>query len=377
MLIRYLFLIIAIVMVKTSYSQNDSDRKRIREWGIKVGEMQTGPSNAITDVEGVLVGHKTLIKGDSVRTGVTAILPHSKNIFQEKVPGAIVVFNGFGKLAGYTQVEELGNIETPIILTNTLSVPTAANALIKYSIEQPGNEDLWSVNPVVGETNDFWLNDIRGLHVTEQDVIDAINSASEGIVEEGCVGAGTGTVALGFKGGIGTASRVTPEINGRTYTVGVLVQSTFGRYLVLNGTKITRDEVLPENYHGEGSCMIIVGTDAPLDSRNIKRLAKRSFIGMGRTTTDMSARSGDYSIAFSTAYTIPNKGETGTISIPELISNDAVSILFKAVEEATQEAIYNSLFMATTMKGYRGLEIVALPVSRAIDLAVGNHHRQQ
>lgn len=368
MLIRYLFIIIALCLVKTSYSQNDSDRKRIRECGIKVGEMQTGPYNAITDVEGVLVGHKTLIKGDSVRTGVTAILPHSKNIFQEKVPGAIMVFNGFGKLTGYTQVEELGNIETPIILTNTLSVPTAANAVIKYSIEQPGNEDLWSVNSVVGETNDYWLNDIRGLHVKEQDVIDAIKSASEGIVEEGCVGAGTGTIALGFKGGIGTASRVSPEINGRTYTVGVLVQSNFGRYLVLNGTKVTRDAVLPENYDGEGSCMIIVGTDAPLDSRNIKRLAKRAFIGMGRTTTYMSAGSGDYSIAFSTAYTIPHKGETSTNSIPDLISNDALSILFKAVEEATQEAIYNSLFMATTMKGYRGREIVALPVTRAIEI---------
>ena len=368
MQLRYLIVIVALILTQTSYSQNNTGRKRVRELGIPVGEMQTGNLNAITDVDGVLVGHKTLIRGDSVRTGVTAILPHSGNIFQEKVPGSIVVFNGYGKLAGYTQVEELGNIETPVILTNTLSVPTAANALIKYSLQQTGNEQVWSVNPVVGETNDGYLNDIRGLHVTEQDVYDAIQSAKGGFVEEGCVGAGTGTTALGFKGGIGTASRITPELNGRKYTVGVLVQSNFGRDLVLNGTKIPREAVLPKDDRGDGSCMIVIATDAPLDCRNLKRLAKRSFIGMGRTTTYMSNGSGDYAIAFSTAYTIPHSSETRTNKIPDLLANDAMTILFKAVEEATQEAIYNSLFMATTTRGYKGHSIDAIPVEPVLDL---------
>ena len=368
MQIRHLIFIVTLILTQTSYSQNNTERKRLRDYDISVGEMQTGRNNAITDVEGVLVGHNTLIKGDSVRTGVTAILPHSGNIYQDKVPGSIVVFNGYGKLAGYTQVEELGNIETPIILTNTLSVPTAANALIKYSLQQPGNEQVRSVNPVVGETNDGYLNDIRGLHVTEKDVLSAIESAASGMVDEGCVGAGTGTTALGFKGGIGTSSRVTPELSGNKYTVGVLVQSNFGRELVLNGTNIPREKVLTENEHGDGSCMIIIATDAPLDSRNLKRLAKRSFIGMGRTTRYMSNGSGDYAIAFSTAYTIPNRGETWTYEVPDLLANDAMTILFKAVEEATREAIYNSLFMATSMKGYQGHEVVALPVKRAIEL---------
>jgi len=368
MLNRTLCIISAMILAQSCYSQDNNDRKRARDLGILVGEMQTGEHNAITDVKGVLVGHKTLIAGDSIRTGVTAVLPHPGNIFQDKVPGAIVVFNGFGKLAGYTQVEELGNIETPVILTNTLSVPTAANALIKYSLEQPGNENVRSVNPVVGETNDGYLNDIRGLHVTEKDVFDAIQTAKIEEVEEGCVGAGTGTTALGFKGGIGTASRVTREFNGQRYTVGVLVQSNFGRYLVLNGKLIPRNTVIPENQHGDGSCMIIIATDAPLDSRNLKRLAKRAFIGMGRTTTYMSNGSGDYAIAFSTAYTIPYSGRSWTNATPDLLANDAMTILFKAVEEATQEAIYNSLFMATTVKGYQGHEIPALPVKSVMEL---------
>ena len=368
MTIRYVFIFIAIIMTQTSNSQDNNEKMRIRDLGITVGDMQTGKHNAITDVEGVLVGHKTLIKGDSIRTGVTAVLPHPGNIFQDKVPGAIVVFNGYGKLAGFTQVEELGNIETPVILTNTLSVPTAANALIKYSLQQPGNEQVRSVNPVVGETNDGYLNDIRGLHVTEQDVYDAIQAAQSGIVEEGCVGAGIGTMALGFKGGIGTASRVTRELSGKRYTVGVLVQSNFGRHLVLNGTLLPREAVFQENEHGDGSCMIVIATDAPLDSRNLKRLAKRAFIGMGRTTTYMANGSGDYAIIFSTAYTIPHRGVTWTYDTPDLLANDAMTILFKAVEEATQEAIYNSLFMATTIKGYQGHEIPALPVRRVLEI---------
>jgi D-aminopeptidase len=369
---RYWLIIIFLSLTQTSYSQLNMERKRTRDLGLITGDMQTGHLNAITDVQGVTVGHKTLIRGDSIRTGVTAILPHSMNIYHEKVPGAIVVFNGYGKLAGFTQVEELGNIETPIILTNTLSVPTAANALIKYTLRQPANESVRSVNPIVGETNDGYLNDIRGMHVTEQDVMDAIKSADAGIVEEGCVGAGTGTTALGFKGGIGTASRVTPEMNGLTYTVGVLVQTNFGRDLVLNGTKVPRESVLAAHKKGDGSCMIIIATDAPLDVRNLKRLAKRSFTGMGRTTTYMSNGSGDYAIAFSTAYTIPHQSQTRTNIIPALLSNDAMTILFKAVEEATQEAIYNSLFMATPTKGFHGHQMDALPIERVMGLMKTN-----
>jgi len=361
-------LIIICLISQIIFPQQDNQPLRSRDLGIIVGTMPTGKFNSITDVAGVLVGHKTLIKDDNVRTGVTAILPHDGNIFQQKVPAAIYVFNGFGKLAGYTQVEELGNIESPIILTNTLSVGTAVNATVNYVLNLPGNNDVRSVNAVVGETNDGFLNNIRGMYVTEQDVTDAIESAKSGKVEEGTVGAGTGTVAFGLKGGIGTASRVV-TIGSSNYTVGVLIQSNFGRELIINGINYTREIKKEEVKRKEdGSCMIVIATDAPLTTQNLKRLAKRSFIGMGRTTTVMSNGSGDYAIAFSTAYKIPHEPVNQLNVIPNLIDNNAMTILFQAVEEATQEAIYNSLFAATTVKGFKGRIVEAISKEKVKEL---------
>lgn len=367
MKLRYL-LPALLLLYGIIFSQEENKKLQTRNPGIDVGTMKAGKFNSITDVEDVLVGHKTLIKDDNVRTGVTAILPHSGNIFQEKVPAAIYVFNGFGKLAGYTQVEELGNIESPIILTNTLNVGTAVKASVKHVLNLPGNEDVRSVNAVVGETNDGFLNDIRGMHVTEEDVIDAIESAESGVIKEGAVGAGTGTVAFGLKGGIGTASRVVP-IGSSNYTVGVLVQSNFGRELIINGINYTREIKKEEVKRKEdGSCMIVIATDAPLSVTNLKRLAKRSFIGMGRTTTVMSNGSGDYAIAFSTAYKIPHEPVNQLNEIPGLIDNNAMTILFQAVEEATQEAIYNSIFAATTVKGFKGRTVEAISKEKVIEL---------
>ena len=364
----YIILVLSNVLQQPVYSQEA--RARARDIGIEVGVMETGKLNSITDVPGVMVGHTTLIRGDSIRTGVTAILPHSGNIFQKKVPASIVVFNAFGKLAGYTQVKELGNIETPVILTNTLSVPVAVNALIKYTLNQKGNENVRSVNGVAGETNDGFLNDIRGMHVTEDDIIRAIHLAQSGPVEEGSVGAGTGTCALGYKGGIGTSSRLLPPIDGKQYIIGVLVQSNFGRELIINGVPFPRkNPMAATNYeYDRGSCMIVIATDAPLSVRNLERLGKRSFIGMGRTTTVMSNGSGDYSIVFSTAYRIPYRMERQTIDIPPLVSNDYMTILFRAVEEATQEAIYNSLFMATTIRGFRGHTMETIPLEKVKEM---------
>jgi D-aminopeptidase len=337
--------------------------------GLITGIMPTGPLNAITDVAGVRIGQVTLIKGDSVRTGVTAVLPHGGNIFLQKAPAAIHVFNGFGKLAGYTQVRELGNIETPIILTNTLSVGTAVEAVVQHILEQPGCEDVRSVNAVVGETNDGGLNDIRGLHVRGEDVREAIRAAKEGPVAEGCVGAGTGTRALGWKGGIGTSSRMTDDWIGKRYTVGVLVQTNFGSELVMLGVPVNRLLGLASGIAGAGgSCMIVVATDAPLSERNLERLAKRAFIGMGRTTTHMTNGSGDYAIAFSTAYTIPHRGQGPTVATPALVANDPMSELFRAVEEATEEAIYNSLFAARTTTGFGGSRAGALPIDKVVPL---------
>jgi D-aminopeptidase len=335
---RNIFILFTFVCIFQTSVFSQDIRTRARDLGIVTGIMKPGKLNAITDVPGVMVGHQTLIVGDSVRTGVTAILPHSGNIFQEKVPAAIHVFNGYGKLAGYTQVRELGNIETPIILTNTLSIPEAMNALIKYTLTREGNENVYSVNGIAGETNDNYLNDIRGLHVTESDILAAIQTAQTGMVEEGSVGAGTGTTALGFKGGIGTASRLLPAIDGKQYTVGVLVQSNFGWDLIINGIPFPQENLQARlNIENEsGSCMIIIATDAPLSVRNLERLGKRAFIGMGRTTTVMSNGSGDYAIIFSTAYRIPYYGDQQTIIIPPLVSNNAMTILFRAVEEATQ-----------------------------------------
>ncbi|WP_445383484.1 DmpA family aminopeptidase [Robiginitalea sp. IMCC43444] len=353
------------------HSQMQSQQKRIRDYGIELGVLSTGPLNAITDVPGVRVGHSTMISGDSVRTGVTAILPHPGNLFQQKVPAAIYIGNGFGKLAGYSQVDELGNLETPIILTNTLSVPVAMNALITYTLGQPGNEQVFSVNAVVGETNDGRLNDIRGRHITEEHVLEAIKKAGSGPVAEGNVGAGTGTMAFGYKGGIGTASRVTPEKAGG-YTVGVLVQANFGGILTLNGQNLANllDKV-PSSFKEDtdGSCMMVVLTDAPLDVRNLKRLAKRAMLGLARTGGIASNGSGDYVIAVSTA--VENRisyVSAGVTTQTKSVHNDHMSPLFLAAVEATEEAIWNALFMAEEMMGYKGRKVEALPVEKIIDL---------
>ncbi len=344
-------------------------RGRASEFGIEVGMLKKGPLNMITDVEGVKVGHLTLKKGKNIRTGVTAILPHTGNIFQDKVPAGIFCFNAFGKLAGFTQVEELGNIETPIILTNTLSVGTGVEALVKYTIDQKGNEDVRSVNAIVGETNDGYLNDIRGQHIKGEHIVKAIENAKTGAFDEGCVGAGTGTTALGFKGGIGSASRMTVAIDGKKYTVGVLLQSNFGRELFINGvpvtTKIKSNEIKKAE---DGSCMIVIATDAPLSPRNLKRLARRAFIGMGRTSNVMSNSSGDFAIAFSTAYRIPYQSIKQTFEVPNLLLNVTMTALFQAVEEATQEAVYNSLFMASTTSGDRGHTVNAIPIDQVLEI---------
>jgi D-aminopeptidase len=348
-------------------------RGRARDFGIKPGILSTGKWNTITDVEGVSVGHATLIEGDSIRTGITVILPHEDNIFQQKVPAAIFVGNGFGKAIGVTQIEELGNIETPIALTNTLNAFLVANAIVDYTLSQPGNEDVRSINPVVGETNDGWLNDIRGRHVQLEHVLTAISSAKSGPVEEGSIGAGTGTRCLGFKGGIGTSSRILPKVKGG-YTVGVLVQANFGGILTINGAPVGKElnnfymaEDIP--YVVDGSCMIVVATDAPLSARNLKRLAKRSFLAFGRVGSFSSNGSGDYSIAFSTHpdLRIPYQVEKNESVIPQL-SNDKMSPLFLAVVEATEEAIYNSLFMAGTMKGRKGRIIKELPIRETLNI---------
>lgn len=341
--------------------------KRPHEYGIRFGVMPTGPLNAITDVPGVRVGQVTLKQGQNVRTGVTAILPHNGNLFQQKNPAAVYIGNGFGKLTGYSQVDELGTLETPIVLTNTLSVPTAADALIDYTLTQSGNEQVRSVNAVVGETNDGFLNDIRGRHVTKQHVLDALRLAKTGPVEEGNVGAGTGTVCFGFKGGIGTSSRKLPaSLNG--YTVGVLVQTNFGGSLQIAGVpvgvELGRYEFKDKL---DGSCMMVVLTDAPLDARNLKRLAKRAFMGLARTGGIASNGSGDYVIAVSTAYKIPHETKSAFDEV-KLLRNDNVSALFMAAIEATEEAIINSLFAAQTTTGDQGHTVEQLPVEKVVEL---------
>ena len=349
------------------------DRGRARDFGIEPGILAPGKWNAITDVEGVSVGHKTLILGDSVRTGVTVIRPHSGNLFMEKVPAAVSVGNGFGKAIGFTQVRELGNLETPVALTNTLSVFTVANALVDHTLSLPGNESVRSVNPVAGETNDGWLNDIRGRHVEKQHVLEALSIASEGPVEEGNVGAGTGTLCLGFKGGIGTSSRKVSDTQGG-YTVGILVQTNFGGILSINGAPV--GEELKNHYLAQhithqvdGSCMIVIATDAPLSARNLERLASRSFLALGRVGSFMSNGSGDYAIAFSThpECRILYNPDQAIDTVPEL-SNENISPLFLAVVEATEEAIYNSLFMAEDMEGQKGRMMKALPVESTLEI---------
>lgn len=348
-------------------------QQRVDELPLQIGVMQKGKQNAITDVLGVKVGQTTLIKGDSVRTGITAILPHAGNIFQEKVPAAVFVGNGFGKLAGSTQITELGNLETPVILTNTLNVATAMDAVIKYTLNLPDNENVRSVNAVVGETNDGYLNDIRGQHVEIKHVIAAIKNASSGKVAEGNVGAGTGTIAFGYKGGIGTSSRKLPEDLGG-YTLGVLVQSNFGGVLQIAGVPVGqklgnysfRDNLLN---NVDGSCMMVVATDAPLDSRNLERLAKRAFLGLAKTGGIASNGSGDYVIAFSTAkeMRIPYKITKKRLQ-QEIVPNDLMSPLFMATIEATEEAILNSLFMAETTTGFKNRTIKALPKEEVLKI---------
>ena len=354
-------------------------RPRARDAGLKVGVLPIGSLNAITDVAGVRVGHRTIIHGDNIRTGVTAVLPHGGNMFREKVPGAVFVGNGFGKLMGSTQVDELGEIETPILLTSTLSVPRVADFLLDYMLALPGNEQVRSINPLVAETNDGRLNDIRAREIAADDVSAAIREAKSGEVEEGSVGAGTGTVAFGFKAGIGTSSRkLPPKLGG--HTVGVLVQSNFGGVLTINGAPIARElgqydfkreiEEARSDVRGtrspDGSIIIVIATDAPVDARNLKRMSMRGMMGLARTGAAGSNGSGDYAIAFSTAPELriaPEKQD----GAPKLLTNDEMSPLFLAVIEATEEAIYNSLFRAETMTG-NGRTIEALPLEPTLQI---------
>jgi D-aminopeptidase len=353
----------------------DEPRPRARDLGISPGVFPPGPQNAITDVSGVLVGHKTLVTGDDVRTGVTAILPHGANLFQDKVAGAVYVGNAFGKLAGSTQVEELGTIETPIVLTNTLAVGTALEAVVRWTLARPGNQGVRSVNALVGETNDGWgLNDIRGLHVRPEHVTAALAAAASGPVEEGSVGAGTGTICFGWKGGIGTASRKLPPAFGG-HTLGVLVQTNFGGVLVVDGVPVGKE--LKKHAFSDvtasvarhpppgGSCMIVVATDAPLSPRDLKRLAGRAIFGLARTGSSYDNGSGDYAIAFSTAVRTRH-GETEARALT-LLPTEALSPLFQAVLEATEEAVLNSLFRATTVRG-AGTTVEAIPIDRVREL---------
>ncbi len=354
-----------------------ADRPRARDLGIAPGAGTPGALNAITDVTGVKVGQTTVVEGATVRTGVTAILPHGGNLFRDKVPGAVFVGNAFGKLAGSTQVDELGTIETPIVLTNTLSVGTAVEAVVRWTLDQPGNDSVRSVNALVGETNDGTLNDIRGLHVTREHVISAITSAASGPVVEGAVGAGTGTIAFGWKGGIGTSSRVVRQ-QAETWTVGVLVQTNFGGRLTMAGVPVWR-ELTPSSAGGAlpaadgsstdlgaGSCMIVVATDAPLDARDLKRLAARAVFALARTGSTYSNGSGDFAIAFSTA--AANRVTAANGPQPRsILPTDAVSGLFEAALDATEEAVYNSLLKATDTAA-NGRTIRALPIDALRDV---------
>jgi D-aminopeptidase len=392
--------VLAGVIAVSAYSQ--AARPRARDIGIAPGALMPGPLNAITDVAGVRIGHTTIIQGDTVRTGVTAIVPHGGNLFQDKVAGAVFVGNAFGKLAGSTQVLELGTIETPIVLTNTLSVGTAVDATVRWTLAQPGNENVRSVNALVGETNDGTLNDIRGLHVTRDHVIAAITGAKTGPVDEGAVGAGTGTVAFGWKGGIGTSSRTVRQGAGtiETWTVGVLVQTNYGGRLVINGVPVWR-ELTPGSTRGggplppeadlppkggshdsarvgpgraeargfrlqaeentaDGSCMIVVATDAPLDAKNLQRLAARAVFALARTGSTYSNGSGDFAIAFSTHQSLRVTSATGP-QTRSVLPTDGVSGLFEAVLDATEEAVDNSLLKATDVTA-NGRTIRAIPV---------------
>jgi D-aminopeptidase len=348
-------------------------RPRARDLGIQPGLGAPGPLNAITDVAGVRVGHTTVVSGDAVRTGITAILPHAGNLFREKVPGAVSVGNAFGKLAGSTQVQELGTLESPIVLTNTLGVGVAVDAVVRWTLGQPGNDNVRSVNALVGETNDGGLNDIRGLHLTREHVAAAITGARDGAVEEGAVGAGTGTMAFGWKGGIGTSSRRVRQQNDE-WTVGVLVQSNYGGRLTIAGVPVWR-ELTPQTANAagrepqaasrdgsdsDGSCMIVVATDAPLDARNLERLAARAIFALARTGSTYSNGSGDFAIAFSTHPSLRLTTSDGP-QPRTVLPTDAVSGLFEAVLDATEEAVYNSLLRAKDTTG-NGRTVRAIPI---------------
>ena len=370
----FILLILSLVLLSAG------ERRRARDFGIEIGIFPTGKYNSITDVTGIKVGHTTVIQGDSVRTGVTVILPHEGDLFKEKVPAAIYVTNGFGKLVGTTQIEELGTIETPIALTNTLNTFLVANAIIDYMISVSG--PLRSVNPVVGETNDSGLNDIQGRHVKSEHLFEAIKNATGGPVKEGSIGAGTGTQALGFKGGIGTASRVLPKSLGG-YRIGILVQSNFGGLLTINGVPVGKEmgkNLFKKelNIEDEGSCMIVIATDAPLSPRNLKRMAKRTAHAFGRVGAYSSNGSGDYAIAFSTSIEVrrmsldPNQIEFKMKGV----NNQHMSPLFQAVVEATEEAIVNSLLMATSVNSRYGLsEAIQLERAQQIIKEYGRIHR--
>lgn len=368
---RRLLVALLIALATPANAQEVPDRPRARDLGIEPGILPTGPLNAITDVPGVLVGQTTVREGDSIRSGVTVVLPHGGDLFEEKVPAAIHVGNGFGKLMGVTQVRELGEIEAPIALTCTLCVPRVADAVMTHMLAQ--GPQIRSVNVVVGETNDGYLNDIRARPVREQHVLSAIVGASSGPVEEGAVGAGTGTVAFGWKGGIGTSSRRLPESLGG-YSVGVLVQSNFGGVLQVLGAPV--GEELGQHYlrseldrgDADGSIMIVVATDAPLGSRNLERLAARAILGLARTGSPMTNGSGDYVIAFSTAESARRTpARRGRVHAVESLPNDKISPLFQAAVEATEEAILNSLLKATTTAGHRGT-VEALPLEETISV---------
>jgi D-aminopeptidase len=371
----FLVAILSGAGVGRAQEEKPSPRPRARELGIKPGIYEPGPYNAITDVSGVRVGQVTILEdlpgGKAVRTGVTAILPHNGNVFREKVAGAVYIFNAFGKLLGSTQVNELGQIETPILLTNTLSVWDAAAAMADWMLAQRGNENVRSINPLVGETNDGQLNDIRGRHVKAEHVRRALESASTGPVEEGAVGAGAGTVAFGWKGGIGTSSRKVPASKEAGYIVGVLVQTNFGGRLTMDGVPVWREMQLARERSAnvgalsnpaDGSCMIVVATDAPLDARQLRRLAARAILGMARTGSTGSHGSGDFVIAFSTTnrYVMGQK-ENAPIA---LMREDDLSPLFEAAIDATEEAIYNSLLRATTVHGDQGHVAEAIPLDK-------------
>ena len=384
---------VVLVVIATGLAGSaQAIRPRARDLGIAPGVLAPGPLNAITDVTGVRVGHTTLLQGDSIRTGVTAILPHAGNLFQDKVAGAVFVGNAFGKLAGSTQVDELGTIETPIVLTNTISVGVAVDAVVAWTLAQPGNADVRSVNALVGETNDGGLNDIRGRHVTREHVAAAIDAAHGGAVDEGSVGAGTGTQCFGWKGGIGSSSRVVPAPagpgaqQGAGYTVGVLVQTNFGGVLMIDGLPVGKalgrhafaptpaGAATPDP--GDGSCMIVVATDAPLDARDLKRLAARAVFGLARTGSSFSNGSGDFAIAFTTAPALRSRFGARVPVARTILPTDGVSGLFEAALEATEEAVYNSLFRATTVTaGTRTAE--AIPIDRIRELLANYRHARQ